>query len=75
MPFIQLCLRDLFYDSLYDFELPALHIPGYANVNSDALSRWDTHPEFRTTFFEAVSLHYDTLSDYICPSDLFRFEC
>lgn len=34
-----------------------------------------THPQFRRTFFDAASLHYDTLSEYICPSDLFHFEC
>lgn len=39
--FIQSCFRELwFYASLYDFELCALHIPGYANVIVDALSRW-----------------------------------
>ena len=76
VPFIQSCLRDLwFYASLYDFELRALHIPGYANIIADALSYWDTHPPFPTTFYEAASLHYDTLSEFICPSDLFRFEC
>ena len=56
VPFIQSCLRDLwFYASLYDFELRALHIPGYANVIADALSRWDTHPQYRSTFYEAAS--------------------
>ena len=76
VPFIQSCLRDLwFYSSLCDFELPTFHIPGYANVIAAALSRWDTHPLYRTTFFEAASLHYDTLTEFICPSELFRFEC
>ena len=76
VPFIQSCLRDLwFYASLHDFELQALHIPGYANIIADALSRWDSHPEFRDTFYEAASLHYDTLTEYTCHSDLFHFDC
>ena len=76
VPFIQSCLRDLwFYASLHDFELQALHIPGYANIIADALSRWDSHPEFRDTFYTAASLHYDTLTEYTCHSDLFHFDC
>lgn len=71
-----LSLRDLWlYASLFDCELRALHIPGYTNIITDALSRWDTHPEFSIKFYDAASFHLDSLSENLCSFDLFRFEC
>lgn len=76
VPFTQSCLRDLWlYASLFDFEIRALHIPGHTNIIADALSRWDTQPEFSIKFYDAASLHHDSLSEYLCPFDLFRFDC
>ncbi len=76
VPFIQSCLRDLWlYASLFDFEIRALHIPGYTHIIADALSPWDTQPEFSIKFYDAAFLHHNSLSEYLCPFDLFRFDC
>lgn len=76
VPFVQSCLRELwFYASLCDFELRALHIAGHQNSIADALSRWDTQPQYRTTFYDEASLLYNNLSEYFCSFDLFRFKC
>ena len=76
VPFAQSCLRELwFYASCFDFELRALYIPGHQNTIADSLSRWDNDPKFQHTFYEAAHLHHNTLTEYICSFDLFRFDC
>lgn len=76
VPFVQSCLRELWlYASLFDFELRALHIPGDQNTLADSLSRWDTNLDFQNAFYEAASLHYNTLREYSCSFELFNFDC
>ena len=76
VPFVQSCLRELwFYASRFDFELRALYIPGHQNTIADSLSRWDNDPHYQHLFYEAAHLHYNTLTEYSCSFDLFRFDC